>query len=66
MNIIEGIQKEQERIRELKKEYEAIGPAGAFGLMFINAALKDADKVIASGDVVEMLKVFSELKEITG
>lgn len=65
-NLIEGIQEEQKRIRELKPLYEEIGPEGMFGLSIINQALDQADKAIASGDVIEMLVVYKELKKVTG
>ena len=62
MNLIEGIQTEQTRVRELLKQYEAIGPTGAFGAMMLKQALQHGDKSIASGDVVDMLAAHAELK----
>ena len=37
MNLIEGIQKECERLRGWVKEYEAIGQAGVLGATFLRA-----------------------------
>lgn len=65
MNLIEGIQKEQNRVREVKKDYENLpNNTGVFGLIFINQALKDADDSIASGDVVAMLVAYNQLQEV--
>jgi len=61
-NLIEGIQQEQNRVRELLKEYEAI-PQGAFGAVMLRQVIAKADKAVASGDVIEMLAVLNELKK---
>lgn len=55
---------EQERVREVLRQYEAIGPSGQFGALFIRQTLKRADQAAISGDVVEMIRVFQEMKEI--
>lgn len=54
---------EQARLRELKRQYESIGPAGAFGLHFIKEALADADRAAISGDLAEMIQAFKAMKE---
>jgi hypothetical protein len=66
VNLIEGIQAEQARVRELLKEYEKIGPTGMFGTMMLKQALQHGDKSIASGDVVDMLAAHAELKGCEG
>lgn len=55
--------KEQARVRELLDAYKSIGPAGAFGALMIERVLKRADDAMASGDVVQILRSFAELKE---
>lgn len=65
MNMIEAIQKEQKRVRELLTQYEAI-PEGAFGAMMLKQALKAGDVSIATGDVVGMITALQNLKECTG
>ena len=65
-NLIEGIQQECNRCRELLKEYEAIGTPGIFGATMIKLAIAKAEKSIADGDVVAELVAFKELQEITG
>ena len=63
MNLIEGIQKEIERVKVVLTYYEEI-PQGVFGATMIKQTIKRADAAIASGDVVEMLSVLQELKDI--
>lgn len=61
MNMIEGIQEQCNRCRELKKEYDKI-PTGGFGALFIQKAIDEGESSIASGDVVRMLSAFKELE----
>ena len=63
-NIIEGIHKEMERARELVKLYEEIGAAGMFGKAAIENTIKRAEKAIESGEAVDMVKIYVELKEL--
>lgn len=53
---------EQERVRELLKDYEDIGPSGAFGAAMIRQVLKEADAAAISGDVVRQLRAYEALK----
>ena len=62
MNLIEGLQKELSRNRELLKEYEAI-PQGVFGATMIKQAIKNTETAMADNDTVAMLKCYQELKE---
>ena len=62
MNLIEGIQAEMNRNRELLTEYEKIGPAGMFGAIMIKQQLIEGDRVIAEGDTIGMLQIYEELK----
>ena len=62
MNIIEGIQQEVVRCRELLKEYEAI-PQGAFGAIMLKQIIAKAETAIAHGDTIEMIRLYQELKE---
>lgn len=65
MNLIEGLQKEMNRCRELKKEYEKI-PTGSFGATMIQVDINNGERAIASGDVVKMLSAYKKLQECTG
>ncbi len=62
MNLIEGLQAQMNRCRELIKQYESIGPAGAFGKMMIQADIKRGESAIASGDIGEMVKACKSLE----
>ena len=62
MNLIEGLQSEMNRCRELVELYDEI-PAGAFGSTMIKAEIKKAESAIASGDTVKMLSCYKSLQE---
>jgi len=62
MNLIEGIQQEQKRVRELLTMYEEI-PQGAFGAIMLKQVIAESEKAIASGDIVLMVQCLAELKE---
>jgi len=63
MNLIEGMQKEIERCLVSLAVYEKI-PQGAFGAEMIRREISNANKAMASDDVVEMLRSYQELKNI--
>ncbi len=63
MNLIEGLQEEMNSSRELLMEYEAIGQPGIFGAAFIKNDIAIAEKAIAQGDTVEMLRIYEILKK---
>ncbi len=63
VNIIEGMQQEVARNRELLKEYESIGQAGMFGARMIKQNIIDAESAVANGDTVEMIRQYQPLKE---
>lgn len=62
MNLIEGLNQELVRNREILQIYEEI-PQGAFGAAMIRKAIKEAEASLGTGDIVEMLRCFQELKE---
>ncbi len=59
----EAFPKEIERCKELREAYKEIGPAGQFGLMFINAIIEEAEEAQAAGDVVAMIRIYPEMQE---
>jgi hypothetical protein len=61
-NLMDGLFKEMNRCRELLKEYEAIGPVGAFGKMMITQDILFAEQAIKENDVVKMLQAYESLK----
>jgi len=62
MNLIEGLQSEMNRCRELIKIYESI-PSGLFGLTMIKQEIEHAEKAIAESDTVEMVKCYENLRK---
>ena len=63
MNLIEGLQEEMNRCRELLIGYDEIGPIGIFAKTMITQQIKEAEKKISKGDTIGMLKSYEELKE---
>ena len=61
-NIIEGIQDECNRCRELLRDYANIGPSGEFASSMIHAAIKEGEAAIASGDAVRCVAAFKRLQ----
>lgn len=56
---------EQKRLRDLLKDYQAIGPAGAFGCLVIERALTEAEQAIASGDIVRIVSAYETMTTVT-
>ena len=61
MNLIEGLQEEMNRCRELLEVYDAI-PQGKFGATMIRQDIKNAEKSIATGDTIAMMKALKDLQ----
>jgi hypothetical protein len=61
-SIGEDFPNEQVRVRKLLGQYKEIGPAGAFGAMMIEQVLQRADAAAISGDVIQILRSYEELK----
>lgn len=60
----EALPKEMTRVRDvLMPQLIAIGPSGQFALMFMRAALDAAQRAMAEGDVIAMLRCYKKLKE---
>lgn len=67
MNLIEGLQGEMKRVRDLQKEYEGLPDgAGKMGAAIMAVSLSKAERSIEKGDVVFELQCYEELKAITG
>ena len=54
---------EMARVRdEVLPSYLEIGPSGMFAATMMRAALDEAAKALAEGDVVAMIRVYEDLK----
>lgn len=60
-NLVEGLDREIKRNRELLDEYKSI-PSGVFAATFIGRDVDAAIHALGSGDVVEMMKIYNTLK----
>ena len=63
MNIADGFKQELERARELLIVYQSI-PTGQFGAIMIKKAIDRAETSMLTGDVVEMVQSYNELKAL--
>ena len=61
-NLIEGLQREMNRNRELLEEYKKI-PTGGFGAAEISSKIDVAEKAMAQWDTLAMMVAYKELKE---
>jgi hypothetical protein len=53
---------ELHRLKEMLKQYEAIGPAGEFGATMLRQTIAVAERAWESGDVVAIVKAFALLR----
>ena len=54
---------QQARVRKIQKAAREIGPGEAFLVALTEGALRRAEKAAMSGDLVEILKSYQELRE---
>ena len=60
----DALPREMARVRDhVIPIYREIGPAGAFAIAWMTAALDKAAKAMAEGDVVAMIAAYQELKD---
>ena len=62
MTLIEAVQAEMTRCRELLKQYQEIGRVGAFGTRVIQDSLAAAHAALKSGHVVALEHALHDLK----
>lgn len=60
----EEFPKQLARCRDLLDQYKAIGPVGNFGAAVVQSAIYRAEHAQASGDVVQLIQSYAELKEL--
>ena len=63
MNLLDGLNYELTRARELLEVYERI-PAGTFGATVIRQAIKHAESSMQDGDTVEMVRAYKALERL--
>lgn len=61
MNLMDGLQIELERAKELLETYQSI-PTSGFGAMVIQRVIDNAETCIREEDTVRMVKAYGELK----
>lgn len=62
--LADALPREMARVRDhVLPHFVELGPVGIFGATFIRADLDAAARALASGDVVEMIRLYKELKE---
>ena len=63
MNLIDGLNIELKRAKELLEVYESI-PTGGFGAVMIRQTIDHAERSVQTGNTVEMLKAYQELQNL--
>ena len=63
MNLIDGLNIELERAKELLELYESI-PAGVWGATIIRQTIDHAELSMQTGNTVEMVKAYQRLQNL--
>lgn len=64
MNLIKGLHSEMNRVREIIKEYDSLpNNAGAFASGMMKISINNAEKLMAIGDTIGMIRSLNDLKE---
>lgn len=62
-NLIEGLQRQMNRVREIINEYESLpGGAGLLAAGFMKGSIQRAEKSIATGDTIAMMAAYKDLE----
>lgn len=61
-NIVESLKQEIQRNRELLDIYKSI-PTGVFGVSIIESYISNAIDALGSGDPIEMIKAYNDMKD---
>lgn len=62
-NIIEGVQRQCNRVRDLIPQYESLpNGAGSIAVALMRASIQLAEQAIASGDVTQMIGAYRDLE----
>ena len=63
MNLIDGLNIELKRAKELLEVYESI-PTGGFGAAMIKQTIEDTESCMQTGNTVEMMKAYQRLQNL--
>jgi len=64
MTLLEGLQEEMNRVREIIKIYDKLpNNAGDFVSGMMKQSVKKAESLIVIGDIIEIAEAYKELKE---
>lgn len=63
-NLIEALLSEIDRVQEIIKVYTDI-PGGRLAAYIMQAVINEGKRAMGSGDIIEMINVYDELKEYT-
>lgn len=62
-NLMEGLLEEINRVKEILPYYEEI-PQGIFGATVIKDSIKKGEAALVSGNIIDMMCAFDDLKDI--
>jgi len=62
-NLLEGLEAEIERNKNLLQEYKEIGPEGTVGASLLHGLILKAERALKENDIPTMLEVYQELRE---
>jgi hypothetical protein len=54
----------QEKVRKILQQYILLGNVGQLEAIKIESVLRRADKAAINGDLIDMIRVYNEMKEI--
>lgn len=60
-SLAEALPREQARVRGIQRAAKELGPAGSFLVAITEAALREADDAIMSGDIAAMARAYQDL-----
>lgn len=62
-NLIEGLQRQMNRVREIIKVYESLPKnAGMFAATMMKQSIDYTESIIAQGDTIEMIACYKDLE----
>ena len=63
-NLIDGLQSQMTRVREIIKEYESVPKnAGMFAASMMKISIQNAERSISQGNTIQMIACYKALEE---